>query len=491
MIIDNEEIPYLLRIKGCEEVNKENKTATFITEDNNKIVLKYKVIADPSYDTIFSKIIYDSSPKNDNLNGKKRLISFINGILFPDAEEDDMKVREIMYIHNDIVTYGKAVRKGTSIFDIPCICICWNIKYTKNNKPLKKNKSIFGIDVEMQIKYQKEYTERFYKYNVRLSSYHHCPFVVLSLLNFKSRSAILDLYDSKNTKDESDEMSETEEEEEEEDNEMKETEEEEEEEEDNEMKETEEEEEEEDNEMKETGKKEEDNKMGETEKKKKAVGIGPSFFNGESKPTSLLNEINDNTLFFDLKNDQSQFLKNKVYKLFKKNIDNTAKAWLKLFSLSNWSKKEKGEIYNRYVIPEDDGCLDKEIKDAIKTLELISNSELAAAITRKKRRKRIRRKEEREKIKEERERLKEEGRKEEKIEIALKYFDLGFDFEGARIMFKDMTGEQLENMENYVKFRSIEIKELAKILEIGEEKLEKICNSNLRKDDRPLKRKKI
>jgi len=204
--IDNEEVPYLLKIIKCKKVDEKNKMATFIIDNNKTIDLKYKLIADPSYDTIFKKIFYDISPENDNIDGKTRLISFINGILFPDAEDDDIKVRKIKYLQNEIVTYGNEVRKGTFIFDVPCICTCWGIEYSEDDSsPQKKNETIFGVDIEMQIMYQKDYPERFYKYNVRLSTYHQVPFIVLSLLNFKSRSAILDIYNS-NSENESNKM---------------------------------------------------------------------------------------------------------------------------------------------------------------------------------------------------------------------------------------------------------------------------------------------
>ena len=347
--IDNEKIPYLLKIKKCKNIDKENKIATFITNKDKTIDLKYKSIADPSFDTIFKKIFYDISPENNNINGKTRLISFINGILFPDAKDDDIKVREIRYIQNEIVTYGNENRKGTYMFDVPCICTCWRTEHKKENE------SIFGVDIEMQIKYQPEYPDRFYKYNVRLSSYHRQPFIVISLLNFKSRSAILDIYNSEN-EDKSNKMKGPEQ-----DIEMKET----------------EDSETEDSETEESNKKKRDEFRNYNNR---AVGVGPSLFNGDSKPSSLSNEKLNNTVFFDLRNDQSQFLENTVLKIFKKDINNTAKAWLKLFSLRTWSKKEKGETMDRYVIPADDSYLDKEIRDAIKILELISNQELENAM---------------------------------------------------------------------------------------------------------------
>ena len=209
---------------------------------------------------------------------------------------------------------------------------------------------------------------------------------------------------------------------------------------------------------------------------------------------------------------------------------------------------------DRYVIPADDSYLDKEIRDAIKILELISNQELENAMIyqqdiletyeiernegRKEEREKLKeereklkeerekieekaRKEEREKLKEEREKIEEKARKEreklkeerekieekarkerekleekfeekarkerekleekfeekvrkEKIETALNFINLGYDIKSAKALFIGMTDNQLQSMENFIKFRNIEIKELAEILEIDEDNLNKI-----------------
>eukprot|EP00833_Pecoramyces_ruminatium_P011350 jgi/Orpsp1_1/1185382/evm.model.c7180000093502.1 len=362
---ETEVIPLLLRIKECKKVNKEKKTAIFITENNEEIELKYKTISDPSYDIIFKKIFYDHSPVNKDIDGKKRLISLINGIFFPNISDDGFKVKEIQYIQNEIVTYGKKDRSGTFIFDVPCICTCWNYEIIRRKKRIA-NKTLFGIDIEMQIKYQKEYVERFYKYNIRLCSYYRQPFIVISLLNFKDKTALLENYnkcnntnDNNNDENTGDKNSR--------DKDIR----------------------DENIENKNTENNDNGNKNTSGNKNKasmsihdshRSVGVGPSYFDGARNPSKLIEHLMNNTFFFDLNGRNNDFLSNIPFLINCEEIDNTAKAWLKLFSLRQWSMKEDKVTLDKYVIPDDVEGLAKEVVEAIKILELISDNELEEAM---------------------------------------------------------------------------------------------------------------
>eukprot|EP00833_Pecoramyces_ruminatium_P013024 jgi/Orpsp1_1/1187056/evm.model.d7180000055097.1 len=340
---DDEVIPLFLRIKKCKKVNKEKKTAIFITEDNEEIELKYKTISDPSYNTIFKKIFYDHLPKNKDTDGKKRLISLINGIFFPNTPDDGFKVKEIQYIQNKIVTYSRKDQRGTLIFDIPCICTCWNNEFKKNKKHLM-NETLFGIDIELKINYQKKYVEKNYKYNVRLCSYSREPFIVISLLNFKDNATALSIYNKCNDTNDNN-----------------------------------------DNNDKNIVDENTGNKYKNFMSKRdsyRSVGVGPSYFDGSRNPSKLVEHIINNTFFFDLNDGNKDFLSNIPFLINCKEIDNTAKAWLKLFNLRNWSMKEDEVTLDKFVIPDDVEGLAKEVVEAIKILELISDNELEDAMLR-------------------------------------------------------------------------------------------------------------
>jgi len=103
----------------------------------------------------------------------------------------------------------------------------------------------------------------FYRYNIYSSIYNYCPFVVLSLLNFKDKSTLLSIYNAKNGKDENNKKKEVEE-----------------------------------NKV---------NKENNYIKRAHGISIGPLFFDRETKPSSLIPELNNNTFFFDLKDDNEKF----------------------------------------------------------------------------------------------------------------------------------------------------------------------------------------
>jgi len=78
-----------------------------------------KIVTDPSYDPSFNSII------STNEREKKFLMSFLNGIYFPDAGEDDEKIREVIALQNDSFAYrcfyfkaGSEASRKDRAFDI-------------------------------------------------------------------------------------------------------------------------------------------------------------------------------------------------------------------------------------------------------------------------------------------------------------------------------------------------------------------------------------
>ncbi|OUM56608.1 hypothetical protein PIROE2DRAFT_18697, partial [Piromyces sp. E2] len=49
------------------EIGNNSDSVNENLKDDEEIGLKYKLVADPSYDSIFEKIFYDISPENENI----------------------------------------------------------------------------------------------------------------------------------------------------------------------------------------------------------------------------------------------------------------------------------------------------------------------------------------------------------------------------------------------------------------------------------------
>jgi len=305
---EEQKIPFLFKVVKCEKIN-EDGTADFLLDDKSIVTKNYISIADCSYDTVFKSIFYTQIKTLNNTDGNKRLISFLNALLFPNNnKENDLKIKKVEIIKNEIAHFDEKFNKGTIKFDIPCKCFCWSSNEEKQE--------VFGVDVEMQIKYNDEFGTRFYKYNSVLNESFEYLYILISLLNYNKNDTLnMDDIDTKN-------------------------------------------------------------KEGESHKYKRWIGVGPSTFDGDNNTYELLDELFYNTYFFNLKSEQESFLLNKNIKLNKNEISLEAIAWLKIFSIRQWSKRDP--IYNtdRFVIPDDFNGLSDEIKDAINILKCYKHRDL-------------------------------------------------------------------------------------------------------------------
>jgi len=312
--------PFLIKVVKCEKINDDG-TADFLLYDKSIVTKKYISIADCSYDTVFKSIFYSQINTLNNTDGNKRLISFLNALFFPNSnKENDFKIKKVEIIKNEIVHFNEKFNKGTIKFDVPCKCFCWSSNEEKH--------VVFGVDVEMQIKYKDNFATRFYRYNSALNESYEFPYILISLLNYKEINTLnIDDTDTKN--------------------------------------------------------KEGDcsiNRKDDNKKFKRWIGVGPSIFDRDNNTYELLDELYYNTYFFDLKSEQENFLINKNIKLNKNEISLEAIAWLKIFSIRQWSKRDPIFNTDRFVIPDDFNGLSDEIKDAINILKCYNHRDLLMAM---------------------------------------------------------------------------------------------------------------
>jgi len=128
-------------IKEEDKMKREKGNAIFISIKNTKVKLPYITIADSAYDQTF-KLLFTGEKEINGVNGALR-------------------------------------------FDIACKCFCWEIEQDKNKKN-KKETPAFCVDLEMQIKYESNFIDRFSKYKDSFRSMHEMPVVVLTFLNYKN-----------------------------------------------------------------------------------------------------------------------------------------------------------------------------------------------------------------------------------------------------------------------------------------------------------------
>lgn len=153
------------------------------------------IIADPSYDQTFKRILSTSETT------KKYLISFLNSLYYPDATEDGFKIREIIPLDKEITQMGEINKTGVLFCDIACKCICCtedeeNIFSTEDSdgdtKSRKRqktsNKKRYAFDIEMQRGVDTELVGRMQQYISGLKSIHRLPVEGLGLLNYDSKS---------------------------------------------------------------------------------------------------------------------------------------------------------------------------------------------------------------------------------------------------------------------------------------------------------------
>jgi len=164
-----------------DKKNKKDGLAEFRKLDNQIVKLPYKTLADSAYDQTF-KTLFTGETRINGINSQRRLMSLLNSLLFPDADENNFKIRDITYLPNDSVTFNETNNRDVLSFDVPCKCFCW-----EGNRTPKIKEANFCVDLEMQIKYESNFIYRFSEYKDSFRSFHQMPVVVLTFLNFKGK----------------------------------------------------------------------------------------------------------------------------------------------------------------------------------------------------------------------------------------------------------------------------------------------------------------
>ena len=110
------------------------------------------VVASPAYDFTFKRLF----------NKSEHLINFLNSLFYPNAEENDLKIRKITYNSESAVS---GQRYKHIYFDISCTCEAYALINTRSGR---SHGEIFKFDVEMQRKSLECYYKRSIFYGAKL-----------------------------------------------------------------------------------------------------------------------------------------------------------------------------------------------------------------------------------------------------------------------------------------------------------------------------------
>ena len=137
--------PLFLRADPPEN-SSENPFETFPVSQEGGVV-----IASPIYDHTF-KLVFKQ---------KKLLMDFLNSLLYPNADENGLKIRELTYRSSAIVAGGD--RKKV-FMDIGCTCTVYSV----DSFGRAKSQGKYKFDIEMQKKAKKNYYLRSIFYGAKL-----------------------------------------------------------------------------------------------------------------------------------------------------------------------------------------------------------------------------------------------------------------------------------------------------------------------------------
>ncbi|MFQ6722844.1 MAG: hypothetical protein ACLRFH_00340 [Opitutales bacterium] len=148
-------------------------------------VIKSIIIADPSYDQTFKKILSTSE------SSKSCLISFLNSLYYPDATKaNDFKIQEVDALEKDNVRLGATSSLGMKICDVVCRCTCYRNLATdedeeKSRKRTKEERDECSFDIEMQRSCDVNILTRAVDYSIELKrKYVNDKIKVLVLWNY-------------------------------------------------------------------------------------------------------------------------------------------------------------------------------------------------------------------------------------------------------------------------------------------------------------------
>lgn len=157
---------------------KENKIYCYYLRENGEnreiVTNNYIKIVDPSYDQIFKKLFEEGNPFYE-IEGKQRLISFLNSIIFPDIKNDP-QIYEIERLSNEN-TIMNSNALGLLRYDILCKAKC-KTKYAQKNEK--------SINIEMQLSCDSNLRQRLINYASTVYRLYNLETIVLCLVNSKS-----------------------------------------------------------------------------------------------------------------------------------------------------------------------------------------------------------------------------------------------------------------------------------------------------------------
>ena len=164
------------KLKGIKKKENNFGLYSFYLSDNREIVThNYSQIVDPSYDQVFKKIFEEGNVFN-KIEGKQRLISFLNSIIFPDTENDP-RIYEIERLSNESTNMNIGNSLGSLRYDILCKAKCKS-KYNQKNEKT--------INIEMQLSCDSHLRKRLINYASTVYKLYNLETIVLCLVNKKS-----------------------------------------------------------------------------------------------------------------------------------------------------------------------------------------------------------------------------------------------------------------------------------------------------------------
>eukprot|EP00833_Pecoramyces_ruminatium_P015933 jgi/Orpsp1_1/1189965/evm.model.d7180000075818.1 len=145
-------LPSLLDIKECKNINSTTGMATFIMYDGSEVEIPYKTLGDPAYQQTFEEL-FIKNKLIKNCDRKKRLIHLLNSLLFPDAGENELRIRNLYDITEKESPFSnnkndeKIIKKISLLKNqINCICDCW---INDGNKKINEHSMFIKIELRV------------------------------------------------------------------------------------------------------------------------------------------------------------------------------------------------------------------------------------------------------------------------------------------------------------------------------------------------------
>ncbi len=143
-------------------------------------------IAEPTYDQTF-KALFVGNEQIEGYTPNQRLISLLNGLLYPEADEDDeaLKIRRIFPLNSEITQIGMTDARGVLRFDIACTCECWSGQsHLTREGAIPERKGV--VNVEMQKTKDVKFGERLQTYASALYRKYNCEVQIIAFMGHKT-----------------------------------------------------------------------------------------------------------------------------------------------------------------------------------------------------------------------------------------------------------------------------------------------------------------